>query len=305
MERTSLVRYAWLSVSAAIVTIALKAVAWALTGSVGLLSDALESGVNLAAALLAVFALREAEKPADEEHAFGHEKAEYFASGAEGALVVVAAIAIVVTAVPRLLEPKPLGSLGWGLAISTAASLVNFAVARVLLTAGRRARSITLEADGHHLMTDVWTSAGVLVGMALVAVTKRPILDPLVAIAVAIHILRTGWILLARSGRGLMDTSLPAEERDALARTLDGFAAEGIRWHALKTRASGTRRFVSVHVLVPGNWTVQAGHDALERIEAAVRKDFERCTVFTHLEPVEDSRAWNDSGLDPTNGRAP
>ena len=299
MKQPSLVRYAWLSIAAALVTIALKAGAYFATGSVGLLSDALESLVNLAAAILALFVLRTAEKPADDEHAFGHEKAEYFSSGAEGALIFIAAIAIVVTAVQRLMHPRPVESLGLGVLIASGASLVNFAVARVLLSAAKKHRSITLEADGHHLMTDVWTSVGVLVGLFVVFVSKMPIFDPIIAIGVAINILFTGSKLIFRSGMGLMDTALPKADRDALATILDGFKGDGALWHALKTRASGTRRFVSVHVLVPGDWTVRRGHDLLERIESAIRTRFDKCTVATHLEPVEDARSWEDDGLDP------
>jgi len=301
-SRPSLVRYAWLSIAAAVVTIALKTGAYLATGSVGLLSDALESGVNLAAAILALFVIRAAEKPADDEHAYGHEKAEYFSSGAEGALIFIAALAIIATAVPRLLHPKPVFELGLGVAISSAASLVNFVVARLLLRAGKVHRSIVLEADGHHLMSDVWTSVAVLVGLFAVFVTKLEVLDPLIAIAVALNILRTAWKLLARSGMGLMDTALPKGDRDAIVGILDGFKVDGAVWHELKTRASGTRRFVTVHVLVPGDWTVRRGHDLLERIESAIRERFDKCTVFTHLEPVEDPRAWEgpekDSGAD-------
>jgi cation diffusion facilitator family transporter len=294
----SLTRFAWLSIAAAVATIVLKAVAYELTGSVGLLSDALESGVNLVAAVMALAMLRLAERPADEEHAFGRSKAEYFSSGVEGALILVAALGIAYEAADRLLHPRALEALGIGLAVSTAAALVNFGVARVLLAAGRRHGSITLEADGHHLMTDVWTSVGVLVGVGLVALTGRIWLDPVVAIGVALNIVRTGWTLMRRSASGLMDHALPRDEIARIEAVLQSFAGEGILWHALKTRQAGTRRFVTVHVLVPGAWSVQRGHDAIERIESKLAALFPTSTILTHLEPIEDARAWNDEGLD-------
>ena len=290
----SLTRFAWLSVAAAIVTLGLKTFAWWLTGSVGLLSDALESIVNLVAAFVAVVAIGYADAPPDEGHAYGHEKAEYFASGLEGGLILIAAIVILVSATPRLFHPRPLEHVGLGLAFSTAAALVNLVVARVLLQAGRRHHSIALEADGHHLMTDVWTSAGVLLGVALVGFTGRTILDPLLAIAVAVHILWTGITLLRRSMAGLLDAALPATERDALAKILDRYAAEGAQWHALRTRRAGRRAFADVHVLVPGAWTVQRGHDLVERIERDLRAAIPSLLVTTHLEPVEDEASFRD-----------
>jgi cation diffusion facilitator family transporter len=270
---------------------ALKSAAYLDTGSVGLLSDAAESLVNLAAAWVALIALRAAEKPPDEDHPFGHEKAEYFASGAEGAMILVAAAAILYAAVPRLLAPQPIEGVGLGLVISTLASGVNLFVGRTLLAAGKRHRSITLEADGHHLMTDVWTSVGVIVGVGLVSLTGWPILDPIVAILLALHIVGTAWGLIARSGTGLMDASLPPEELRTITSILDRFAAEGARWHALKTRVSGSRRFVSVHVLVPGDWTVRRGHDLARDLEEALARALDKTSVFTHLEPLDDDRA--------------
>jgi cation diffusion facilitator family transporter len=287
----SLTRYAWLSIGAAVVTMALKTAAYFVTGSVGLLSDAAESLVNLVAAVIALVALRAAEKPADHDHAFGHHKAEYFASGAEGAMILFAAAAILFAAVPRLWAPRAIEGVGLGLAISTLASLVNLVVGRTLLAAGKRHRSITLEADGHHLMTDVWTSVGVIVGVALVALTGLPILDPLVAIAVALQIVVTAWRLLARSGMGLMDASLPKEDLAVIESVLTRFSEQGARWHALKTRAAGSRRFVSVHVLVPGGWTVERGHDLARALEEEIERALEKTTVFTHLEPLDDPRA--------------
>jgi cation diffusion facilitator family transporter len=287
----SLTRFAWLSIGAALITMALKSAAYLVTGSVGLLSDAVESLVNLVAAVIALFALRAAEKPADLDHAFGHDKAEYFASGAEGAMILVAASGILYAAVPRLLDPHPIEGVGLGLGISTLASVVNLVVGRVLLAAGRTHRSITLEADGHHLMTDVWTSLGVIAGVALVALTGVRILDPIVAILVALHIVSTAWSLLKRSGTGLMDATLPREDLTRIEAILERFAAEGARWHALKTRAAGRRRFVSVHVLVPGDWTVHRGHDLTRDLEDAIQRELDQTTVSTHLEPLDDPRS--------------
>lgn len=294
MAGPSLTRYAWLSVAAAIVTIALKTGAYLLTESIGLLSDALESVVNLVAAVAALFALRYAEAPPDDDHEYGHEKAEYFASGLEGGLILFAGLAIIATAIPRVLHPRPLEHLGLGLAVSTAASVVNLLVGRILLRAGRRHASITLEADGHHLMTDVWTSAGVIAGVGLVGLTNVQRLDPLLAIGVALHVLSTGWGLVRRSMSGLLDASLPKEERQQIVDVLDRFKDDGATWHALRTRRAGRRVFVDVHVLVPGAWTVQKGHDLLERIETDLRAALPLVTVSTHLEPLEDEASFRD-----------
>jgi cation diffusion facilitator family transporter len=293
-----LVRFAWLSIGAAAVTIALKLTAWRLTGSVGLLSDALESFVNLAAALMMLVMITVAARPPDERHAFGYDKAEYFASGAEGALILLAAVAIGWAAVGRLLHPEPLERVGLGLALSVLASAVNLAVGRVLLAAGRRHHSIALEADGHHLMTDVWTSAGVLAGIGLVAATGFLPLDPLVALAVAAQIVWTGAKLVRRSWKGLLDASLPAAELAALRAVLERHAADEIRFHAVRTRQAGARRFVSMHVLVPGAWTVRRGHELLERIEDEVRRAIPNANVSTHLEAIEDPASFQDQELE-------
>lgn len=290
--------YAGLSIAAAVVTIALKLAAWRLTGSVGLLSDAAESVVNLAAALIALWALTVAAKPADESHAFGYTKAEYFASGAEGFLILVAAVGIVIEAIRRWQNPQPIAAPWLGIAVSAAASAINGAVAVTLLRAGKRLRSITLRADGHHLLTDVWTSAGVIVGITAVAATGWLRLDPLIAVAVAVNIVWTGWKLVRETGLGLLDTSLPEDERRELTRALAPFQEQGILFHAVWTRGAGTRRFVSMHVLVPGNWTVQKGHDLCEEIEAKVREALPQAHVFTHLEPREDPVSWDDRRLD-------
>jgi cation diffusion facilitator family transporter len=294
----SLVRYAWLSVVAALVTIALKTFAWRLTGSVGLLSDALESLVNLVAALMALWMITLSERPPDEEHAYGYTKAEYFSSGFEGALIFVAAGAIVWTAVPRLIAPMPLEQVGLGLAISVAASLVNLGVAWVLKRTARARRSITLEADAHHLMTDVWTSAGVVAGVLAVGLTGWDRLDPIIAIAVALNILWTGYGLMRRSVQGLLDRAVAPVSRDAIRKVLAVYEADGIAFHALRTRQAAGRSFVSVHVLVPGEWTVQRGHDLAERIEGEIRAAVAGAWVITHLEPIEDPVSLEDEALD-------
>lgn len=298
MTERSLTRFAWLSVAAAVATIALKTGAWWVTGSVGLLSDAVESLVNLVAALMALWMLTLAERPPDEEHAFGYSKAEYFSSGLEGAMIFVAAAVIVATAVPRVLNPEPLEAVGLGLTISVLASAINFAVAWSLFRAAKRYGSITLEADAHHLMTDVWTSAGVLVGVLLVTVTGWNRLDPLVAIGVAINILWTGYGLLRRSALGLMDPSVPQEQRTVIRDILARHEQEGIEFHAVRTRQAAGRAFVSMHVLVPGAWTVQKGHDLADAIEREIREALPRTTVTTHLEPLEDPASHADAALD-------
>jgi cation diffusion facilitator family transporter len=302
--RPSLTRYAWLSIGAALVTIALKAAAYFLTGSVGLLSDALESVVNLAGAVMALAMLTVAARPADESHAYGHNKAEYFSSGMEGALILVAAASIGFAAVRRLLNPQPLEQVGLGLTVSMMAALVNLVVALVLMRAGRKHHSVTLEADAHHLLTDVWTSLGVLAGVGLVVLTGWQRLDPVVALAVTLNIVLTGVRIVRTSVLGLMDTALPASEQLALRAILDRHAAAGgIEFHALRTRQSAARRFVSVHVLVPGDWTVQHGHQVLERIEADIRSALPNASVLTHLESLDDPASWEDETLDRATSR--
>ena len=289
--------YILLSVGAAVATIGLKTAAWRLTGSVGLLSDAMESGVNLAAALAAFWALSLAAKPADRTHHYGHFKAEYFSSGLESVLIVVAALAIIHAAVGRLLQPEPLDQLGIGLGLALVATALNGLVAWVLLRASRRFHSITLRADAHHLLTDVWTSLGVVLGIGLVKLTGLTILDPLIAIAVALNIVVTGWKLLRETASGLLDRSLPEDEQGQLQALLASYESEDIRFHALRTRVAGSRRFVAFHVLVPGSWTVQAGHDLCEHLEREIAKALPRSDVLTHLEPIEDPKAWDDQGF--------
>ena len=294
MSSPSLKRYAWLSIGAALSTMALKTVAWMLTDSVGLLSDALESGVNLAGATMALAMLGVAAQPEDREHTYGHGKAEYFASGFEGLLILIAAVAIAWTAIARLLAPQPLQQLDIGLVVSVGASLINLVTARVLLAAGARHRSITLEADARHLMTDVWTSVGVIAGVGAVALTGWLWLDPVLALLVAANIVWTGGNLLRRSADGLMDVSLPHDEHAALDAVLAAYRQSGIEFHALRTRQAGARSFVELHVLVPGQWTVQQGHDLLERIESDIRTALPGVTVTTHLEPLDDPAAQDD-----------
>ncbi len=297
--RQSLTRFAWLSIGAATATIALKSGAYLVTGSVGLLSDALESLVNLVAAVVALVVLTIAARPPDEDHAYGHDKAEYFSSGVEGGLILLAAISIIYSAWGRLFDPQPIEQAGLGLAISVAASAINLAVARVLMQAGRHYNSITLEADAHHLMTDVWTSVGVVVGVTAVALTGWERLDPIIAMVVAANIIWSGVRILQRSALGLLDTALPDDERARVVAILAGYTErEGVQYHALRTRQAAARRFCSVHILVPGDWTVARGHMLLEQIEHDVRSALPNATIFTHLEPIEDPLSFEDQTLD-------
>lgn len=297
-SRASLRRFAWLSIAAAVATIGLKGAAYLMTGSVGLLSDALESLVNLAGALMALWMLTVAARPEDDEHPHGHGKAEYFSSGVEGTLILLAAVSIAWAAIERLMHPKPLQDVGTGLVVSSVASVLNLVVALVLLRAGRREQSITLEANAHHLMTDVWTSVGVIVGVGAVALTHWQWLDAVVAIVVAANIVWTGSQIVRRSVSGLMDEAVPVEEQTAVLDVLDRYRGEGAEFHALRTRMAGARRFVTVHVLVPGAWTVHDGHLLLERIERDIRAAIPNVSVLTHLESIEDPASWDDIGLD-------
>ena len=298
-NRPSLTRYAWLSIAAALTTIALKAGAYWLTGSVGLLSDAIESIVNLLAAIMALSMLTIAARPPDDSHAYGHGKAEYFSSNVEGILILVAAAGIAITAVERIFNPREIEQVGIGVTISVIASLVNFVVARILLKAGKKYASITLEADGHHLMTDVWTSGGIILGLGLVALTGWQILDPIIALAVSVNIVYTAIKLIRRSVDGLMDASLLPEEMQAVENVLKKYRQKHeIDFHALRTRQAGARHFISVHVLVPGAWTVHDAHHIAEDIEADIRAVVQNSVAFTHLEPIEDEISHNDICLD-------
>ena len=296
---TSLERYAWLSVAAAVATIGLKTLAWWLTGSVGLLSDALESIVNFAAALLALSMLRLAATPPDEEHPYGFSKAEYFAAGIEGALIVLAAAGILASAIPRLIEPRQLEAPALGLALTTVASAINLAVALVLIRVGRQNHSITLEADGQHLMTDVWTSVGVIVGVGLVFATGWLRLDPLVALAVAAHIVWTGVGMVRRSASGLLDAAIPRDDQNEVTKLLAEYSRRyGVAFHALRTRQAGARRFISFHILVPDAWSVAQAHRLSEEIEARIRSMVPNASIFTHIEPISDPASYEDQGLD-------
>ena len=296
---TNLERYAWLSIAAAIITIALKTYAWWITGSVGLLSDALESLVNLAAALLALSMLRLAATPPDEDYPYGFSKAEYFSAAIEGALIVLAAAGIVFTAIPRLVTPEPLEAAYLGLGVSFVASLINLGAALVLIRAGKRHESITLEAGGKHLMTDVWTSAGVIAGVALVFATGWLRLDPLIALAVAVHIVWTGMGLVRRSVRGLLDAAIGPDDQAEVTKIFNEYARRyAVKFHALRTRRSGARRFISFHLLVPDEWTVSRAHQLSEEIEERIRSLVPNAGVFVHIEPISDPASYDDERLD-------
>lgn len=298
-NRASLTRFAWLSIGAAIATIILKSAAYYLTGSVGLLSDAIESLVNLAGAITALVMLTIAARPADESHVYGHSKAEYFASITEGLLILGAATGIMVAAIQRLTHPRLLEGLGLGLTVSIFASVINFIVSRILLKAGRKRQSITLEADAHHLMTDVWTSIGVIGGVAVAGFTGWSILDPILAIAVALNIIWTGIQLVNRSVAGLMDAALPENEQLLIEQVMRKYREKGVNFHAIRTRQAAARRFVSVHMLVPGDWTVHDAHHVAEDFESDIRASLGGViTVFTHLEPAEDELSMEDIFLD-------
>ncbi len=287
-------KYGVLSLVAGIVVLLMKLGAWKVTGSVGLLSDALESLVNIAAATVAIVALRAASRPPDQQHQFGHGKAEYFSALVEGAMIVVAATMIIFTAVERLLNPAPLEEIGLGLAISVLASLINAGVAFILFRVGRRHRSAALIADGHHLLTDLWTTGGVLVGVLLVSLTGWDRLDPIIALAVAVNIIVVGVRLLRGSTSGLMDAALPDDDVETIRTVLRTYQRDDVVIHGLQTRQAGRQRFVSMHVLVPGAWTVDKGHDLCDSIETEIQEQLPGSACITHLEPLEDPRAWED-----------
>ncbi|MFL5340510.1 MAG: cation diffusion facilitator family transporter [Gemmataceae bacterium] len=286
-----------LSILAALLTLGLKTAAWALTGSVGLLSDALESGINLLAACAALFSLWYSSRPVDASHTYGHEKIEFFSSGLEGGLIVVAALGITAGAIDRLVHPVRLESLGAGTLLAAAAAVINLAVAIVLLRAGRKHHSIVLEADGQHLMTDVWTSVAVVVGVGLVKATGQQWLDPIAALIMAANILWTGFGLLRKSFNGLMDHALPEDELVKLRAAITSRLEPHTTFHALRTRRSGPRRFADCHLLVPGDWPVQQAHDLGERIEAAVRAALPGLELTLHIEPIDAAVSWEDSAL--------
>lgn len=299
MKATRLRKIMYLSIATAVVTILLKFYAYLVTDSVGLLSDALESLVNLFAAIFALIMLNLSERPADEKHEFGHSKAEYFSSAIEGALILVAAFSIIYSAIPRIILPAELENVGVGLLFSLLASLLNLIVGLILIRNGKKHKSLVLEADGKHLMTDVWTSVGVIVGILLVRLTGWLILDPIIAILVALNIVYTGYKLISRSASGLMDAAIPDDELQKITSYLDSLKEEHITYHSLMTRAAGRRKFVSLHLLVPGKWTVKQGHDFADTVERTIENMFEEpTTVSTHLEPIEDPSSMNDIGID-------
>lgn len=301
MKLPSLKKYLYLSIAAALITIVLKFVAYFKTGSMGFFSDALESFVNLFAAIIALTLLNLSEKPADEKHEFGHSKAEYFSGALEGALILVAAFSIIYSSVPRILHPQEIENLGIGSLFSIAASLINFAVARILIKNGKKHNSLIIEADGKHLLTDVWTSVGVIAGVILVKLTGINVLDPIIAIAVALHIVYTGYKLISRSTSGLMDAAIPQEEIKKITDYLDSYKGNETDYHSLLTRQAGFRKFISFHLLVPGKWSVKRGHDFAETVEQHIEMMFDKnVTVTSHIEPIEDPLSLNDMNIDRT-----
>jgi len=298
VESRSLTRYAWLSIAAALATITLKSCAYWFTGSVGLYSDAVESLVNLIGGVMALWMLKIAERPADDNHAYGHTKAEYFSSGLEGMLILLAAFSIAWAALLRLWAPLPIEQVGLGFALSVAASAVNLGAALLLLRAGKRYHSVTLEANAHHLLTDVWTSVGVVIGILAVAATGWHRIDPIVAMLVAANIVWAAWRILRKSVGGLMDVALPGHEQEAVRAAIAPHLHDDVQYHALRTRRSGARRFVSLHVLVPGEWTVHRGHALCDQIESDIRASVPNASVFTHLESLQDPASYDDMVLD-------
>jgi cation diffusion facilitator family transporter len=299
-----------LSILAAIITLVLKSLAYWLTGSVGLLSDACESLINLVAATVAFVSLWVSAKPVDTTHTYGHEKIEFFSSGLEGVLIVGAAVAIAFYAVRRLILPEELEQLDLGVGISVIASLINYIVARILLNAGRKHSSIVLEADGKHLMTDVWTSGGVVCGLVVMQLAdkfwavKIPWLDPVIALAVAGNITWTGLGLVRRSFDGLMDHALPEEEQERIRAAIESNLEPGMHFHALRSRQAGSRRFIDFHLLVPGKMSVSAAHALIQRIEQAIHDVLPDCEITVHAEPIEERASWEDSALLPVEEAA-
>lgn len=303
MDRSKLTRFAWLSIAVAILTISLKTIAYLITNSVGLLSDALESIVNLVGALMALGMLTIAARPADENHTYGHSKAEYFSSGVEGALILVAAIFIAYAAIERLISPKPLEQVGIGLIVSVVASLANLSVALILRRAGKQYNSISLTSNSQHLLTDVWTSGGVLLGVGAVVVTGWQVLDPLIAILVALNIVWTGFRIIRTSISGLMDSAISKEHLDIIQSVLDRQKETEVKFHALRTRQSGSMKIISMHILVPGNWSVERGHRFVTQIENELSAAIEDSVVFTHLESLTDPASFDDITFGSTKNK--
>ena len=300
MQTQSLKKFLYLSIAAALATISLKLFAWHLTDSVGLFSDALESCVNLVAAIIALVMITLSEKPPDEKHMLGHNKAEYFSSAIEGGLIVLASFSIIWSAVPRIIHPQPLENLGLGLLVAVGASMINLVASIILVKNGKKHNSITLEADGKHLMTDVVTSGGVLLGIVLIKLTGWLILDGIVAIGVAINIIWTGYQLIRRSASGLLDTAVSKDETDKINQVLEKYKEQNIKFHSMMTRQSGQRKFILVHLLMPGIWNIHQGHNLAEEIEKDIRMLFPHAqsAVFTQLEPSEVPESMLDIRID-------
>lgn len=299
MEQKSLHKYMYISIAAAVATISLKYYAYYVTGSVGFLSDALESIVNLVAAIFALIMLNLSQRPADKRHMYGHSKAEYFSSATEGALILIAAFSIIRTSIPRFFNPIPLENINSGLLFSLLATLVNLVVGLTLINNGKKKNSLIVEADGRHLMTDVWTSVGVIIGIILVKLTGWLILDPIIAILVALNIIYIGYKLISRSASGLMDSIIPSNDLKKITQYLDSLKDEEMEYHSLMTRVAGQRKFIFFHLLVPGDWSVKKGHDCADHIEETIVNMFEGpVTVDTHIEPVDDPVSNIDIGID-------
>ena len=293
-QRPSLIKFAWLSLGTAVFTITLKLIAYYLTGSVGLFSDALEGFVNLAAAIVVFITLKIVEKPPDDEHEYGHDKAEYFSSGIEGTLIIIAALSILITSIERLLNPQLLEQVGIGLAIALVASAINLVVGQILMRAGKQHDSITLDADGKHLMSDVWTSVGIVGGLTIAMLSGFEWLDPVIAILVGLKIGWEGIQIFRHSAGGLMDVAIVPDERATIEAILDSYVTDRVTWHALRTRQAGSRRFIDVHLLVPGVWPVQKAHDKAEEIANKIQDKVNYAKVITHIEPVEDPNSFDD-----------
>ena len=300
MNKLASQQLALISICASIIVILVKFASYYVSGSVSLLSDAMESFVNLATAIITFFMIRLALQPPDKEHMYGHTKAEYFSSILEGLFIFLAALAIIYTAILRLINPQPLTKIEIGLFLSVIASIINFIVAKILINQGKKRHSIALEADGTHLMTDVITSGGVFVGLIIVSITHITILDPIIAILVALQILVTGIKIIKKSVSGFMDEAISSNELSIIIDEFKKNEKIGITFHGLRTRQSGIRRFISFHVLIPGDWTVAKGHSLVEQIEAQIRNHIPNSTITTHIEPIEDPLSWKDENLDRT-----
>ena len=290
--KKSLIAYTYLSIFTALLTISLKLIAYLLTQSVGLLSDAIESLVNLMAAIIAFLTIRLAEKPADKKHPYGHSKAEYFSSTAEGFFIFSAALAIIFSAVNRIIYPKMIEQVSIGLLISAAATLINFLVGKKLISVGKKYQSITLEADGRHLLTDVWTSAGVIAAVFLVDKTKILVLDPLVAIFVALNILLTGANLIRRSLSGFMDEALDKNDLLKVDKIFQKYQKKGLVFHAIKSRQSGQKKFLSFHALFPKSYSIKKAHDLVDKIEKELKRKVLNLQIESHMEPKDDKRSF-------------